>query len=191
MGAEKIKIPEQAEGLVRNLERRQALLTRISKKETGDVPDIVIKDTLLKFLDKKYKKLDAEGVKDLNKRIFMLLNRAASLVDKKQDTAPITSMYAYPYTGARPINENSYGDFLNEVKEIIHLCKQYGVDLKSITGMQAGLGVPKVDDLNKLLTWVKENKESGVDLKSITGMQAGLGVPKVDDLNKLLTEIKR
>ena len=183
MSPEKRQAPEEAKYLVRNLERRKGLLARISKKEEGDIPDIVIKDTFLRFLDKKYEGMAQGEIEDLNKRLFALINRAADLVTKKQDTAPVTSMYAYPYAGARPIDERSYSEFLEEVKTIIELCKQHNISLKSITGMQTGLGVPDVKKLDDLLDWCKDNN---VDLKSITGMQNGLGVPDVKKLDSLL-----
>src|SRR3989338_8453884 len=183
MSPEKRQTPEEARYLIRNLERRKGLLARISKREVGDIPDIVIKDTLLKFLDKKYKGMEQEEIKDLNKRLFALINRAADLVTKKQDTAPVTSMYACQYADARPIDEQSYGEFLEEVKTIIELCKQHHISLKSITGMQHGLGVPDVKKLDGLLAWCTN---SNVDLKSITGMQNGLGVPDVKKLDGLL-----
>lgn len=195
-------VPPQAERLVSNLERRGRLLARISQKEVGDIPEIVIKDTFLKFLDKKYKglgreyeELDGENddllkkkITDLNKRIFTLLNRSASIADKKQDTSPVTTMYAYPYAEARPIDENSYSEFKNEVKGIIELCKKHGASLKSITGMQAGLGLPKLKELDELLRWSAEKK---VDFKSITGMQNGLGVPSPERYNEILTILNK
>ena len=188
--SEKLPTPQPAEKLIRNLERRQGLIARISKKEAGEFPEIVIKDTLLKFLDKKYKGLGRDEIADLNKRIFALMNRVASLTTKKQDTSPVTAMYAYPYTGARPINEKSYSEFLEEVKIIIALCNQYGISLKSITGMQNGLGIPDTAKLDALMKWHEVNKDK-IDLKSITGMQAGLGIPTIDELENLLLVLKK
>lgn len=187
-GGEKQRMPQQAQTLIRNLKRRRGLLARVSGKEISEIPDILIKDTLLRFLDKKYKGLEKTEVADINNRIFILLNRAASLVENKQDTSPVTAMYGSQYKGARRLTENSLRNFKNEVIGIIKLCRENNVSLKSITGMQSGLGVPKVEELDKLLKWSKDN---GVDLKSITGMQSGLGAPKVEELDKLMTWLNR
>ncbi|MBI2589908.1 hypothetical protein HYW32_02720, partial [Candidatus Berkelbacteria bacterium] len=182
-------VPPQAEGLVRNLKRRQGLLGKLAESgavkggESPAIPEIVIKDTLLRFLDKTYKGMTEVDVKDVNNRIFMLLNRAATLVGKKQDTSPVTAMYAHPRAEARPINEKPYGEYKNEIQAIIALCNEYGVSLKSVTGMQHGLGVPKTAMLDELLAWCRAN---AIDLKSVTGMQHGLGVPKTAMLDELL-----
>ena len=151
MSIENRPIPQEAESLIRNINRRQGLLALISNKEKGDIPDIIVKETLLKFLDKQYKGLEESEITDLNQRIFMLINRAASIAHNRQDTSPVTSMYAYQQKGAREIDENPYYEFKNEVKSIITLCQKYGVSIKSITGMQHGLGVPKIETLDSLL----------------------------------------
>ncbi|OGH88727.1 MAG: hypothetical protein A3J93_01365 [Candidatus Magasanikbacteria bacterium RIFOXYC2_FULL_42_28] len=177
--------PPEAKYLIRNLERRRRLLARFSEKKSGEIPELVIKDTLLKFLDKSYNGKTSEEIVDFNKRIYMLLNRSASLPVRKQDTAPVTSMYAYQQKGARRINEQTYKKFLSEVKKIIELCQEHGISLKSITGMQNGLGVPDTGVLDKLLQWCADKK---VDLKSITGMQ--MGIPTVEVLSALLGEGK-
>lgn len=185
------EVPKEAKTLLRNLERRRGLLARTSGKEKEEIPEIVIKDTLLRFLDKqyqglkrKYGKLEAKKIiSGLNRRIFALINRAASLAEKKQDTAVVTSLYSRPSKGARKINESSYREFLREVKEIIKLCREYNVSIKSITGMQHGLGIPDTEKLEALLNWCQQK---GVKFKSITGMQIGKGIPDLESLEALL-----
>lgn len=174
----KIQTPKPAEKLVRNLERRKGLLARISGQEAADIPDVLIKDTFLKFLDKKYKGLSEEEIKDLNKKLFMFMNRATSIASKKQDTSPITAMYASQYKGAERISESTYGEYKEKIKEIIELCRRYGVPLKSITGMQHGLGVPKTEELDKLLRWCKENK---INITLAINTRVNLGIPITEE----------
>ncbi len=180
--------PEGSEILIRNLERRQDFLARVSHKEKEEIPEIVIKDTFLRFLKQKYKNLSEDEIHDLNNRVFMMLNRAASIANKKQDTAPVTSMFSFTKKGVVGILEKEYQEFKNQMKSIIELCEQYKVSLKSITGMQYGLGMPDIVELTKLVQWCKDK---GIDLKSITGMQNGLGTPDVARRIELLKLIKR
>jgi hypothetical protein len=175
--------PGEAHTLIRNLERRRALMSRLSTNPQKNIPTIRIKDSLGKYLARIYRGRTSEEIQKINCRVFALINRAASLANGSQDTAVVTSMYAHQYRGARPIDELKYGAFLMEVKNIVLLCKEHRVKIKSITGMQNGLGVPKTDALDALLAWCRDNE---VDLKSITGMQHGLGVPKTDALDALL-----
>lgn len=142
-------VPEPAKNLIRNLKRRGGLLARISgaeRQEPSEIPEIVIKDTLLKFLDRMYKGLSEESIKDINMRIFTLLNRAAAIAKNKQSTAPITSMYSFQRKGARTIEEGTYQEYKLQVKELIMLCQKYNVPLSSITSMQSGLGIPDIKD---------------------------------------------
>jgi len=188
MEKQPVEVPEGAETLVRNLERRQRLLSRISGKEEIEIPEIKIKDTLLRFLEREYEGLSEEEKGDLNSRVFMLINRAASIAKtNKQDTSPVTAIYAHQRRDARPIDEDTYQTYKQEVKEIINLCREYNISLKSITGMQNGLGLPETAKLDTLLAWCKANS---VDLKSITGMQAGLGLPETAKLDTLLAWCK-
>ncbi len=89
------------------------------------------------------------------------MNRAASLTrGKRQNTAPVTSLYARLRSGGIPINEKSYREFLQEVKKIINLAKEHKINVRSITGMQNGLGIPSAEKLDKLLPQLrKANKE--------------------------------
>ncbi|MCX7589447.1 MAG: hypothetical protein N2Z85_00700 [Patescibacteria group bacterium] len=145
---------ESKQRLIKNIERRSRLLKLISQKiskeeKEVDIPDIVIKNTLLKFLDKRYNNEDIEKIKDLNLRIFVLLNRFTTLL-KKPDTSSVTSLYAYQKKDSVDILEKKYNEFINDVKEIIKLAKEYKISIKSITGMQNGLGIPDIGELKKL-----------------------------------------
>ena len=72
MNPERMNIPEPAETLVRNLHRRQRFLARLRDQEPAEIPEIVIKDTLLKFLDKRYQGLDEADIHDLRRDTFTL-----------------------------------------------------------------------------------------------------------------------
>ncbi len=173
--------------LFRNLERRQRLLARISGRPVSEFRPLVIKDTFRKFVDKKSKGLSECEVAAFTQRLFLFLNRAASINRGSQSTSSLTSLYAHMRKGGRSLGAGSWGEFKRDVCDLMMLCQRYRVDLKSITGMQHGLGVPRIEDLEALLTWCRKNN---VDLKSITGMQMGLGVPKIEDLNRFLATNK-
>ena len=176
-------IPEEAHVLIRNLEGRRGFLAKLSKSDPDNFPSIKIKDTFVRYLDWTYRGRDQKEIRDINRRVFALMNRVATLANGSQDTAAVTSMYAHQQSGARSIDELPYSEFLKEVKNIIALCEKYRIKFKSVTSMQARLGMPKVKDLDALLMWCKDNE---VDLKSVTGMQNGLGIPKTADLDALL-----
>jgi len=176
-------IPEEAHVLIRNLEGRRGFLAKLSKSDPENFPSIKIKDTFVRYLDWTYRGRDQKEIRDINRRVFALMNRAATLANGSQDTAAVTSLYAHQQSGARPIDELPYSEFLKEVKTIIALCGKYRIKFKSVSGMQHGLGIPKTLDLDALLKWCKENE---IELKSVTGMQHGLGIPKKVDLEWLL-----
>jgi len=144
-------MPTEACTLIRNLERRKNFLATLQQRSQEEIPFVKIKDTFVRYLARTYRGRAREEIRDINRRIFALINRSASLANGNQDTAVVTSMYAYQYSGARPIDECTYGEFLREVKEITALCRAYNIKFRSVTGMQMGLGVPKKVDLEWLL----------------------------------------
>ena len=48
------KVPRGAEKLVNNLERRKQLLEKIKGEKTSEIPEILITDVFLRFLDREY-----------------------------------------------------------------------------------------------------------------------------------------
>ncbi|MDW8280034.1 MAG: hypothetical protein RMK17_02655, partial [bacterium] len=74
-----------------------------------------------------------------------------------------------------------YSEFINDIKEIVKLAKEYKISIKSITGMQNGLGIPDINNLKELFDFCKQNE---IPFQSVTGMQHGLGIPKIEKINQ-------
>jgi hypothetical protein len=182
--------------LIRNLERRgqlqKKLIAAFAKRkgldvENNHVAGIKVKDNFTPLLETRphsiYKRiqghglssssgklLEEEAIKTLNRRLFLFLNRLAALSDKNVDTSAISAMYAFQSKGANKIH-----NFPNiaEIKSFFAFLAEEGISVKSITGMQAGLGMPKLEDLDKLSTWCKTTRTT---VASYCKSRIGLGI---------------
>ena len=128
-----------------------------------------------------------QRIEDFNQRVFVLINRL-SLVSKRKEptTAIVTTLYDRPKRGVDLLADD-YKTFLEKVKKLCVLIKENNVPLESITGMQAGLGIP---DLEKLKNFIEFIRENNVNLESITGMQKGQGIPDLEKLKKFIDFIR-
>jgi hypothetical protein len=176
--------------LVRNLERRHRLL----EKFTG-IPKnpLIVKNNFAPLLQRIYTHIwrdlnrqiksgsltrkDAEMLfsarkGEVNQKLFTLLNRAAQH-RTKPDTSPATGLYARAVAKIAD---------LPSIQEIIAIASR--PDFKLVTGMQNGLGMPDLTELEALSKWCNDHK---VELRSVTGMQHGLGMPNLTELEALST----
>ena len=173
--------PEQAKiysVIERQFQRVAWILYHISPENR--IPLIEIKPTMLKYLEKHAHK---ENYDEIFRRASLLIARIAWVSDQKIGTEFFTAIFAYQQKGAYKIDQDSYSEFSQKVKDLVNILKKHQISPKSITGMQAWLWIPKIEDLEKLTVWCQANN---TELKSITGMQHGLWIPKIEDLQKLV-----
>ena len=175
------------ENLIRSLDRRQSLLTKIRWETKQKVEKIIIKESFYKFLDKvdKIKVFDEERSK-IYDYIFCLLNRSVDLkTNKKPSSANITSMYWD--------NSWSYLSKIKSKKEIIDLMKflhKEDIPFSSISSMQNWKWIPELDDFKRFIEFLK--KENLFEyLSSISWMQHWKGIPDLKILWKLIAEARK
>jgi hypothetical protein len=128
-----------------------------------------------------------QRIKDFNRRVFVLINRL-SLVSKRKEptTAIVTALYNRPKKGVDLLSDD-FKTFLEKVKKLGILIKENNIPLKSITGMQNGLGIPDLEKLEKFIDFIREKN---VPIEYITGMQNGLGIPDLEKLEKFIDFIR-
>ena len=145
--------------------------------------NIVIKPNFVKLLEKVNKRAYKEYtpneakklLKEINKRLFVILNRANSK-RKKKSTSPVTAMYIYKI---QDIIELQNLDNINSLKIIC----QHDV-FSSITGMQNWKGMIKEEDFKKIKKLCTEDWKLDRELlSSITMMQAWRGMIKEEERN--------
>ena len=170
------------ENLIRSLDRRQSLLTKIRWETKQKVEKIIIKESFYKFLDKvdKIKVFDEERSK-IYDYIFCLLNRSADLkTNKKPSSANITSMY---WGGSF-----YYLTKIKSKKEIIDLMRfldEKDILFSSISSMQNWKWIPELDDFKRFIEFLK--KENLLEyFSSISSMQNWKWIPNFDRIKELI-----
>ena len=175
------------ENLIRSLDRRQSLLTKIRWETKQKVEKIIIKESFYKFLNKVDKiKVSDEERSQIYDFIFCLLNRSADLkTNKKPSSANITSMYWD--------NSCSYLSKIKSKKEIIDLMKflhKEDIPFSSISWIQNKKGIPNLDELRKFIKFLK-NENIFEYFSSVSWIQMWKGIPNLDELKVFIEFLKK
>ena len=161
--------PEQAKiysVIERQFQRVAWILHHISPENR--IPLIEIKPTMLKYLEKHAHK---ENYDEIFRRASLLIARITWVSDQKMGTEFFTAIFAYQQKGAYKIDQDSYSEFSQKVKDLVNILKKHQISPKSISGMQAWLWIPKTEDLEKLVDWCAKNQR---ELVEITRLQKGI-----------------
>lgn len=187
------------------------ILKSISGMQTyRGMPEIKLLDQLILWCKEqvgnpKQDSLLEESDSEYNKKVFALFSSIAGMQNGK-GMPEIDSLKKLISWCGEQFEKPKQGDLLEEEMEEYNQ-KVFAL-FRSVTGMQSGKGIPKIESLNALLLWCKEQvakpKQDGLSeveleksnseykkkvfalFSSVTGMQHGKGAPKIDSLNELI-----
>jgi hypothetical protein len=171
------------ESIKQKTSRFTTILKSLNKTKEEETNIVNIKMSAIKFLEKNFDKENNEIKEEVFKRAFLFMSRMSVTLDQDTSTELFTSMFAYKKANSYKLLSEDFSTFKTKVKDFSIFLSQNKDIIKSITGMQHGLGLPDLNKLKELLNFCKENS---VDLKSITGMQHGLGLPDLKKLKSLV-----